>query len=206
MMRIPLLILLLSLSALNSMGRADSSSSGFLIGLELQQSMDRGSSFLLPTLEWEKGLHRAGLGGVLGLTHIAKAGSRGSKWVRTRQVFLRGLSLTYDLRVWQASERVSLRAGLSGYYFHDAYSHKKGEEDPFGTPYSHDQKAVRRSLSAAPSMAVAFDVGSGFSLALGVQPIRYGWSHFRWEGKGVNRGSKREHSFLLQNFEVKYRL
>lgn len=205
-MRCLLIILQFIFLAVPSFAQEDSSSSRFLLGLELQEGMERGGSFLSPTLEFERGVHRVGLGGIVGFAYRGKAGSRGSRWVKGRHIKFRGLSAGYGLRFWQASDRVSLRAGLIGYYFQDDYRQKKGDEDPLGNAYVQDHRAVRRSWAAAPSLTVEFDAGSTFSLGLGFQPFRYRWSSYRWEGNGLSTGSMRIHRFLLRKFEVKYRL
>lgn len=206
MVRALLPILFFSVFTAPSFASKDSSSYRFILGLELQEAFERSTSFFSPTLEWEKGLHRAGIGAVIGFSYVAKAGTRGRQWVRGRQMNIRGVSLSYDLRFWRPSDRVTLRAGLIAYYFQDGSNKKKGDKDPLGKAYPSDHRALRRSWDAAPSIGVEFDVGSGFSLGLGFQPIRYRWSSFHWEGQGESSGSMRGQRFLLRKFEVKYRL
>lgn len=195
-------------AALAQEDTAASEASSFLMGLELHDGMERGSRFLSPTLQWEKGLHRIGLGGVLGNRYQVKAGSRGRRWVQGNKLSLRGGFLSYSFGFWQASERVQLRTGLFLYLMQDAYRKGRGTKDPTGKEYGHEHKAARRSWGAAPSLMVEFDAGSGFSLALGFQPFRYQRASFRWNpksGAGFS-GTSSEYAFFFKQFEVKYRL
>lgn len=201
-------LLFLCIVSLGLKGQKDSSaSSDLFVGLGLHQGTQQGGSFLLPSVGWEKRGHRITLGAVLGASYVAKAGSRGGRWISSRNAAFRGANLSYDLRLWKPASTVRLRGGLASYYFFDAYSQQKGKEDPMGKSYAYEHEAYRRSFALAPSIAVEFLPGADFSLRLGFQPLRYQRSEYRWDPKGaaISKGGDSKFRFGFKTFEVKYR-
>lgn len=203
---IPFFLLLLS-PYTGSAQEGDSSLSQFGLSLEIQEGIDPTASILYPGIFWNSGLHQLKLGPVGGPGYQTQAGARGSEWLPSRGVRIRGAALSYGIRIWQASERVELQGGLNFYYLSDQHEGSKGNEDPGGEKYSFDHRARIVTLAGAPFFNVEFDLGEGFALNLGFQPLRYRYSEFRWEPENgdAQEGLLREHPFFLQHFGVSYR-